>query len=182
MAFKIYTKTGDAGETALFGGRRVPKSHLRVDAYGTTDELNSFVGWLIEQVREPAVLPLLQDIQHTLFNVGAYLATDPERRHPAATNLSENTAILELKIDEMEEVLPPLKNFILPGGHPTVALCHVCRTVCRRSERLVVALHLEDPVEEQVLIYLNRLSDYFFVLSRYLAHTLGAPEILWKAP
>lgn len=180
MAFKIYTKTGDAGETALFGGKRVPKSDLRVDAYGTTDELNSFIGWLIEQVGDSATQARLREVQHKLFAIGALLATDSERRAPAATILPVDTAILEAEIDRMETVLPPLKNFILPGGHPTVALCHVCRTVCRRAERLVVALHQIAPVEEEVLRYLNRLSDYFFVLSRYLAHLLGAQEILWK--
>jgi cob(I)alamin adenosyltransferase len=180
VAFKIYTKTGDAGETALFGGKRVPKSDLRVDAYGTTDELNSFIGWLIEQVGDSATQARLREVQHKLFAIGALLATDSERRAPAATILPVDTAILEAEIDRMETVLPPLKNFILPGGHPTVALCHVCRTVCRRAERLVVALHQIAPVEEEVLRYLNRLSDYFFVLSRYLAHLLGAQEILWK--
>ncbi len=177
---KIYTKTGDLGETALFGGKRVRKSHLRVDAYGTVDELNSYVGWLRDVVENKPIRDLLAQIQHRLFTVGAHLASDPDRPLPTPDLLPLDVEVLEAAMDEMDRQLPALKNFILPGGHPTVSVCHVCRTVCRRSERLVVALQETDAVEAMVLIYLNRLSDYFFVLSRQLAQDLGAEEVIWK--
>lgn len=180
MAFRIYTKTGDKGETALFGGRRVPKSHLRVDAYGTVDELNSFVGWLRDTVENQHVQEVLAHIQHRLFTVGAHLASDPKKHPPTPDLLQSDIELLEKEMDTMDAALPPLKNFILPGGHPTVSVCHVCRTVCRRAERLAVALHQKDPVEALVLQYLNRLSDYFFMLARQLAHDLGADEVIWN--
>ncbi|MBK8193870.1 MAG: cob(I)yrinic acid a,c-diamide adenosyltransferase [Lewinellaceae bacterium] len=180
MAFRIYTKTGDKGQTALFGGRRVLKSHLRVDAYGTIDELNSFIGWLRDSTTDQHVRETLAHIQHRLFTVGAHVASDPEKHPPTPDLIPSDTVLLENEIDAMEALLPPLKNFILPGGHPAVSVCHVCRTVCRRAERLVVALHDTDPVDPQVLSYLNRLSDYFFVLARKLAHDLGAAEIIWR--
>ncbi len=179
MGFRIYTKTGDKGETALFGGRRVPKSHLRVDAYGTIDELNSFIGLLHDALEEPSTRALLEQIQHRLFSIGANLASDPAS-HPAPVDLAlSDIEILENSMDTMDAGLPELKNFILPGGHPTVSLCHVCRTVCRRAERLVVALHHSEAVEELVLQYLNRLSDFFFILARYLAHQAGIQETVW---
>ncbi len=179
MPFRIYTKTGDMGDTALFGGKRVAKSHLRVDAYGTVDELNSFIGLLHDSLDDEPVRQLLIQFQHRLFSIGANLASDPDKQ-PAAADLTEaDVQLLETNMDQMDAELPELKNFILPGGYPTVSLCHVCRTVCRRAERLVVALHSQDPVEAIVLQYLNRLSDYFFILARYLAHTAGAAEILW---
>ncbi len=178
---KIYTKTGDLGETALFGGRRVLKSHLRVDAYGTVDELNSYVGWLRDVVEPLPVRDLLAHIQHRLFTVGAHLAADPQKSLPTPDLLPQDIQVLEQAMDTMDGELPPLKNFILPGGHPTVSVCHVCRTVCRRAERLVVALHETDVVEAIVLQYLNRLSDYFFVLARRLAMELGADEVVWKS-
>ncbi|MBK7940086.1 MAG: cob(I)yrinic acid a,c-diamide adenosyltransferase [Lewinellaceae bacterium] len=159
MAFRIYTKTGDLGETALFGGRRVLKSHLRVDAYGTVDELNSFIGWLRDSAGAHRVRDGLSEIQHRLFTVGAHLASDPEKKPPTPDLSAGDIEWLEKEIDQMDQGLPPLKNFILPGGHPTVSVCHVCRTVCRRAERLVVALHENDPVDPLVLQYLNRLSD-----------------------
>lgn len=181
MAFRIYTKTGDKGETALFGGRRVLKSHLRVDAYGTVDELNSFVGWLRDSCTDNPVRETLLHIQNRLFTVGAHLASDPEK-HPPTPDLSvADIELLEREIDLMDAALPPLKNFILPGGHTTVSVCHVCRTVCRRAERLVVALHETDKIDPQVLQYLNRLSDYFFVLARQLAQDLRAQEVVWKS-
>lgn len=180
MAFRIYTKTGDKGETALFGGRRVPKSHLRVDAYGTVDELNSFTGWLRDSVENEHIREVLAQIQHRLFVVGAHLASDPAKHPPLPDLLSSDVELLEKEIDTMDNGLPPLKNFILPGGHPVVSVCHVCRTVCRRAERLAVALHAGEPVEELVLTYLNRLSDYFFILARQLALDLGAEEVIWK--
>jgi cob(I)alamin adenosyltransferase len=179
MAFRIYTKTGDMGDTALFGGRRVAKSHLRVDAYGTVDELNSFVGWLRDSVENEHIRGVLVQVQHRLFSVGATLASDPEK-HPLPPDLVQDDIILlEREIDAMDTILPPLKNFILPGGHTAVSVCHVCRTVCRRAERLVVALHQIDAVDTLVLQYLNRLSDYFFMLARQLGHDLGAEEVIW---
>jgi len=180
MAFRIYTKTGDKGDTALFGGRRVPKSHLRVDAYGTVDELNSFIGWLRDSVENQHIREVLAHIQHRLFTVGAHLASDPKKHPPTPDLLSSDIELLEKEMDTMDAGLPPLKNFILPGGHPVVSVCHVCRTVCRRAERLAVALHQKDPVEALVLQYLNRLSDYFFMLARQLAHDLGAAEVIWN--
>lgn len=180
MAFRIYTKTGDKGETALFGGRRVLKSHLRVDAYGTVDELNSFVGWLRDSVENQHVREVLAQIQHRLFTVGAHLASDPAKHPPVPDLLSADVELLEKEMDAMDANLPPLKNFILPGGHPTVSICHVCRTVCRRAERLAVGLHDSESVEDIVLQYLNRLSDYFFMLSRQLAQDLGAEEVIWN--
>ncbi|MBP6827898.1 MAG: cob(I)yrinic acid a,c-diamide adenosyltransferase [Saprospiraceae bacterium] len=181
MAFRIYTKTGDQGETALFGGRRVLKSHLRVDAYGTVDELNSFIGWLRDSIGGEHDREILAGIQHRLFTAGAHLASDPEKHPPTPDLKGSDIELLETEIDAMEEMLPPLKNFILPGGHPVVSVCHVCRTVCRRAERLVVALHENDPVDPLVLQYLNRLSDYFFVLGRRLGQGLGVEEVIWKA-
>ncbi|HLP94418.1 MAG TPA: cob(I)yrinic acid a,c-diamide adenosyltransferase [Saprospiraceae bacterium] len=181
MAFRIYTKTGDKGETALFGGKRVPKSHLRVDAYGTVDELNSFIGWLRDLTSDEQVRELLAHTQHRLFTLGAHLASDPAKHPPTPDLLPEDIILLEKEMDRMDEQLPPLKNFILPGGHPAVSACHVCRTVCRRAERLAVALaHSGEPVEALALQYLNRLSDYFFMLARYLAHIMGAEEVIWK--
>lgn len=180
MAFRIYTKTGDKGETALWGGRRVPKSDLRVDAYGTADELNSFIGLLSDSTDHQDLKALLHQIQERLFTVGAHLASDPAKHPPTPDLLPEDLTLLEGEIDRMETVLPPLKNFILPGGHPTVSICHVCRTVCRRAERLAVALHQSEPVEALVLQYFNRLSDYFFVLARWLAQQLGAAEVVWN--
>lgn len=179
MGFRIYTKTGDKGETALFGGRRVAKSHLRVDAYGTVDELNAFIGLLCDTLPANAALPLLHQIQHRLFSLGAHLASDPLKRPPDPDLQPTDVQALELAMDEMDARLPALKNFILPGGHPAVSFCHVCRTVCRRAERLAVALHQIEPVHALALQYLNRLSDYFFVLARQLAQDYGAAEIIW---
>lgn len=182
MAFKIYTKTGDKGETALFGGKRVPKSHLRVDAYGTVDELNSFIGWLRDLATDPAAREILSLVQNRLFTLGAHLASDPSRHPPTPDLFPGDIELLEKEMDRMEEKLVPLKNFILPGGHPAVSACHVCRTVCRRAERLAVALAQSgEPVEALALQYLNRLSDYFFILARYQAFILGVDEVIWKS-
>jgi cob(I)alamin adenosyltransferase len=181
MAFRIYTKTGDRGETALFGGRRVPKSHLRVDAYGTVDELNSFIGLLRDSITDAELRGLLAKIQHRLFTLGAHLASDPAKHPPTPDLLPDDITLLEQQMDAMDTKLPALKNFILPGGHATVSVCHVCRTVCRRAERLVVALEQSgEPVDALALQYLNRLSDYFFVLARFLALKLGAEEVIWE--
>ena len=182
MATKIYTKTGDKGSTSLIGGTKVPKSHLRIEAYGTIDELNSFVGFLNDQL--PAQFPnLLREIQDRLFTIGSSLACDPEKEpklkipdlHPA------DLTLLESHIDTMETGLPPMKSFLLPGGHPAVSGAHITRCVCRRAERMVVRLRDEgEPVEPLVLQYLNRLSDYLFVLARFIGHQLSIPEIPWK--
>lgn len=180
MAFRIYTKTGDRGETALFGGRRVSKSDLRVDAYGTVDELNSFVGLLHDALDSPDLRQALVDVQHRLFSLGAYLASDPTQKQPAPDIRPEDISILETEMDRMDDSLPALQNFILPAGHPTVSMCHVCRTVCRRAERLVVALHHQEALDELVLQYLNRLSDYFFILARFLGREAGVKEVIWQ--
>ena len=180
MAFKIYTKTGDAGQTALFGGRRVSKSDLRVDAYGSVDELNAFIGLLRDYVQEESLQNVLSEIQHRLFSIGAHLASDPEK-FPMQPDLEEtDVALLENEIDRMEEALQPLQNFILPGGHLAVSHAHVCRTVCRRAERLTVALHQVEPISLLAIQYLNRLSDYFFVLARFLALQNQAGEHIWR--
>lgn len=179
---KIYTKTGDKGQTALIGGRRVSKADLRIDAYGTIDELNAWIGLLRDQPIAPGHKTLLKEIQDRLFTVGAELATDPEktlnRRLPAI--IADDITVLEQAMDAMDAALPELRAFILPGGHEAVSFCHLARTVCRRAERLVTALNDESPVDELVLQYLNRLSDYLFVLSRKMAQDLNVTEIIWK--
>ncbi len=180
MAFKIYTKTGDEGMTGLFGGRRLPKSHLRIDAYGTVDELNSYIGLLRDAIPSEDYRQILKEIQDRLFTIGANLSTDPEKNlSPPDINIAD-IELLEKQIDAMEKDLPPLKNFILPGGHTTVSFCHIARTVSRRAERLTVGLHLTEPVDPLVLKYINRLSDYLFVLGRKLGQDLGAEEVVWK--
>jgi cob(I)alamin adenosyltransferase len=181
MAFRIYTKTGDHGETALFGGRRVPKSHLRVDAYGTVDELNAFIGLLRDGTTSPHVRAMLETVQHRLFSVGAHLASDPAKILPSPDLNEADVFLLEKDMDDMDATLPPLRHFILPGGHTTVSYCHLCRTICRRAERLTVALEQAgEPVDDVVLQYLNRLSDWFFVLGRTLAQMLHAEEVIWQ--
>lgn len=180
MAFKIYTKTGDEGFTSLFGGQRLRKDHLRIESYGTVDELNSHIGLVRDLFMNPGVQALLREIQDRLFTIGANLASDPAKNMQVPDLLEADIQVLEKAIDQMEESLPPLKNFILPGGHPTVSHCHIARCVCRRAERLSVALAAEEPVPPLVLIYLNRLSDYLFVLARFIAHQLGCEEIPWR--
>jgi len=180
MAFKIYTKTGDEGQTALFGGKRLPKSHLRIECYGTVDELNSYLGLVRDCTADLHVRELLFEIQNRLFDLGANLATDPAKNLPIPSIAPADIQLLENEIDAMETHLPALKNFILPGGHPTVSHCHMARCICRRAERLVVALNLEENVAPEVLQYLNRLSDFLFVLARKIGHDLGAEEVIWK--
>ncbi len=192
MAFKIYTKTGDKGETSLFGGARVPKSHVRVEAYGTVDELNSYIGLLTDLIDTPQYKTILKEIQDRLFTIGSILATEPSKQMKTPDLKNEDIQLLENEIDTMDDQLPPLKNFILPGGHSTVSFCNIARTVCRRAERLVINLVLLEKEEEQpinphnelgqalVIQYLNRLSDYLFILGRKIAKDLGAEEILWK--
>lgn len=180
MAFRIYTKTGDAGETSLFGGRRLSKDHLRIDAYGTVDELNSFLGLVSDVLEEEANRVLVRQIQSRLFDMGASLASDPEKFSSGPTLRESDIVSLEEAIDRMDAALPPLKNFILPGGHLSVSYCHLARCVCRRAERLVVALARTEPVDEIVVKYLNRLSDFLFILARYQGFALGIPEVLWQ--
>ncbi len=178
---KIYTKTGDKGTTALLGGVRVSKAHLRLEAYGTVDELNSYVGLLNDQEVNQPHRPLLLKIQDRLFTVGASLATAPGKEIRMAPDLEEEDIyLLEQAIDEMENSLEPLKSFILPGGHQAVSFCHIARTVCRRAERNIVALHEAEEVDEIIIRYLNRLSDYLFVLGRKMAAGLGVKEVAWK--
>jgi len=180
MAIRIYTKTGDKGDTSLFGGKRLPKSHLRIETYGTVDELNSFIGVLRDSTASEPIRSILKDIQDRLFTLGANLASDPEKPLATPDIFDSDIEALEKAIDEMTGQLPPLKNFILPGGHTTVSFCHVARCVCRRAERLAVALMLEEPVDEQIIRYLNRLSDYLFVLARQLSKDLGVEEVIWQ--
>ena len=181
MAFKIYTKTGDKGETGLFGGKRLPKYHLRIEAYGTVDELNAHLGLVRDSLVDEATRSFLKEIQDRLFTVGANLASDPDKAMSTPDLLDTDIEALEQQMDQMDAHLPPLKNFILPGGHPSVSYCHIARTVCRRAERQVVALAANEPVEEILLRYLNRLSDYLFVLSRKMAQDLGVEEVSWFA-
>ncbi len=178
---KIYTKKGDSGETSLFGGARIPKSHLRIESYGTVDELNSYIGLLRDQSANPDIRTLLKTIQDRLFTIGAVMAADPSKPGLKKPDLHEaDVELLEQAIDKMNESLPPLKVFILPGGHLHVSFCHIARCVCRRAERLAVALNEAEKLEPLVIKYLNRLSDYLFVLSRYTGHQLNAEEIPWE--
>ncbi len=180
---KIYTKTGDTGQTGLIGGRRVSKSDLRIDAYGTVDELNSWIGLVRDQAVNIDRKALLNEIQDRLFTVGAELATDPERapRQPMPAVVAADVTLLETSMDEIDNTLPELRAFVLPGGHQSVSFCHLARTVCRRAERLVIALNETAPVDPLVIQYLNRLSDYLFMLSRKMTQDLGAEEVAWKA-
>jgi cob(I)alamin adenosyltransferase len=181
MTFKIYTKTGDKGETSLIGGVRVPKYHLRIESYGTVDELNSYIGLVKDSITDSHLKSILYEIQDRLFTVGSVLASDPEKSKMKIPDVhTSDVDLLEKEMDEMEKTLPELKNFILPGGHPSVSYCHLARCVCRRAERLVVHLASESEVPPIISIYLNRLSDYLFMLSRKVAQEVGAPEIPWR--
>lgn len=178
---KIYTKKGDTGETSLFGGKRVMKNHVRINAYGTVDELNAFIGYLRDQDIEEELKKLLLVIQERLFTVGSSLASDPDKNNLIKPDLeNSDIALLESEIDKMNLLLPELTHFILPGGHPVVSICHITRTICRRAEREIVALQNQSYVDILVIQYMNRLSDYLFVLSRYLAKHFGSGEIYWK--
>ncbi len=184
---KVYTKTGDTGTTALFGGTRVPKHHIRIESYGTVDELNSHIGLIRDQDISDLYKNVLIEVQDRLFTVGAILATPPEKEtlkngQPRLQNLGiveSDIEFLEIEIDTMEEALPPMTHFVLPGGHTTVSYCHIARCVCRRAERLAVHLNDIEPTDERVIKYLNRLSDYLFVLARKLSHDLNADEVQW---
>jgi cob(I)alamin adenosyltransferase len=177
---KIYTKTGDNGQTGLIGGTRVAKSHLRIETYGTIDELNSYLGLVRDQMVNAGRQHILTEIQDRLFTIGASLASDPEKSTRQLPDLQEMDVLrLEQQIDAMDVELPELRNFILPGGHPSVSHCHVARCICRRAERLVIRLREESFVDEMIIKYLNRLSDYLFVLSRMMAQELDADQIPW---
>ena len=178
---KIYTKTGDTGTTGLFGGGRVPKSHYRVEAYGTVDELNAYIGMVRDHTTEAPRKALLIEIQNHLFSIGAQLATATEGGKAKIPKLSEEDIIqLENEIDRMEESLPVMKHFILPGGHVSVSFCHIARCVCRRAERLIVGLDQKEPVNPLLIKYMNRLSDFLFVLSRKISQEEKAEEIPWN--
>ncbi len=179
FSMKIYTKTGDRGQTSLVGGERVAKSHPRIEAYGTVDELNAYIGLLGDQAVNLTRKPLLKEIQDRLFTIGANLASINE--NPKIPDLyEEDVVLLEKAMDEMDTSLPPLRAFVLPGGHQSVSFCHVARTVCRRAERLIINLAADEPVDELVIKYINRLSDYLFVLSRKMTQELGTEEVTWQ--
>lgn len=179
---KIYTKTGDKGLTSLIGGTRVPKYDLRIESYGTVDELNSYIGMIRDQKIDDYQKEILKEIQDRLFTIGAALASDPDKSKMTIPDLKEaDIEMLEKNMDKMNEVLPDLKHFILPGGDQAVSFCHIARCVCRRAERITVHLSEESFVEEKVIIYLNRLSDFLFVLARKLAFDGNLPENVWIA-
>lgn len=178
---KIYTKTGDKGKTSLIGGTRVSKSHLRIESYGTIDELNAYIGLLRDQAVNENRKELLKEIQDRLFTIGANLASEEEQSRKKIPDLLQtDIELLEKQMDNMDAELPELRFFVLAGGHQSVSFAHLARTVCRRAERLCVDLAEKEFVAELVLIYLNRLSDYLFVLSRKMAQDLGVEEISWK--
>jgi cob(I)alamin adenosyltransferase len=184
---KVYTKTGDSGTTALFGGTRVSKDNIRIDSYGTVDELNSYIGLIRDQEMDADYKKILIEIQDRLFTVGAILATPPEKevmkngelRLKNLGIIESDIELLESQIDLMEDSLPQMTHFVLPGGHTTVSYCHVARCVCRRAERLAVQLSNVEPINEMAVKYLNRLSDYLFVLARKLSIDLKAEEVKW---
>lgn len=177
---KIYTKTGDKGLTSLIGGARVPKYHLRIECYGTVDELNSYIGLIQCQDIDAKYQLLLKEIQDRLFTVGAALAADPEHSRMKIPDLHESDIqLLETEMDQMNELLPELKHFILPGGNTVVSYCHIARCICRRAERLTVQLAADSFVDGKMTIYLNRLSDYLFVLARKLNSDAGTAENIW---
>ena len=179
MAFKIYTKTGDKGTTSLFGGQRLPKHHIRIEAYGTIDELNSYIGLVRDVTPSETIQKILKEIQDRLFTIGSNLASNPQKNMITPDVLPSDIELLEKEIDRMTAALPPLKHFILPGGHMAVSFCHVARCVCRRAERLVVALDETESVKPIIIQYLNRLSDYLFVLGRQIGQDLGVEETKW---
>ncbi|MDP1801830.1 MAG: cob(I)yrinic acid a,c-diamide adenosyltransferase [Bacteroidota bacterium] len=182
MAFKIYTKTGDKGQTSLIGGTRLPKQHVRIEAYGTVDELNSHIGLLRDVIEDKTTFELLISIQDRLFTIGSHLAADPEKNKMQLPPIFEEDIIaLEKAIDTINEQVPEMKSFVLPGGHVHVSYCHIARCVCRRAERAVLRLAETEKIEEIHPKYLNRLSDYLFMLSRWITLDKKANEIPWKA-
>ena len=183
MALKIYTKTGDLGKTSLIGGTKVPKSHIRIDTYGTVDELNSYIGLVSDHMTDDHSKNMLKEIQDRLFTIGSSLACDPDKEPlMKIPDLKESDIILlETEIDKMNEALTPMKFFILPGGHVAISTAHVARCVCRRVERCCVNMQEQAIfVDPLVIKYLNRLSDYLFVLARYIGHLLKVADIPWK--
>ena len=177
---KIYTKTGDKGQTSLIGGTRVPKYHLRIESYGTVDELNSYIGLISDQELTLHDKELLKQVQDRLFTIGSSLASDPDKSKMVIPDLYlADIELLEKEMDAINEVIPELRHFILPGGDQTISFCHVARCVCRRAERLVVHLATESAVDEKITIYLNRLSDYLFTLGRKIAHERKIAENQW---
>lgn len=180
---RIYTKTGDQGQTHLAGGQRVSKDSARIECYGTVDELNAFVGMAAVSAGEsvPTLVPLLRRVQHELFNLGSILATKPEDVHPRQARVTAvEVRELEIEIDRMNADLTPLRSFVLPGGTRLNTELHACRTICRRAERLAVSLALQEQIPPETIQYLNRLSDAFFVWSRWVNYVLGVPEVLWE--
>jgi cob(I)alamin adenosyltransferase len=177
---KVYTKTGDKGMTSLIGGTRVPKHHLRIESYGTVDELNSYIGVIRDHKIGEHETAVLIEVQDRLFTIGSLLAADPEKSKMKLPELSiGDIEYLEKEIDKMDEELPPMRNFVLPGGNQAISFCHVARCVCRRAERITVHLSEQSQVDSTIIQYLNRLSDYLFVLSRFLTKKMDAPETPW---
>ena len=184
MSMKIYTKTGDKGTTSLIGGTKVSKAHLRIEAYGTVDELNSYTGLCKDLIQDNNSKTVLQEIQDRLFTIGSALACDPQKETKIKIPdlKEEDINLLENEIDRMNEILPPMKSFILPGGHPSISHLHIARCICRRAERCCVRLESEQNEVAPIIIkYLNRLSDYLFMLARYAGHLLNVAEMPWKA-
>jgi len=184
MALKIYTKTGDKGTTSLIGGTKVSKSHIRIESYGTVDELNSWIGVVSDAINDDVTKQTLKEVQDRLFTIGSSLACDPDKEPKLKIpDLHEtDVTFLENEIDRMNETLQPMRAFILPGGAAAVSFAHVARCVCRRAERICVAMQVDEmEIEPLVTKYLNRLSDYLFVVARYIAHLLNAEEVQWKA-
>ena len=179
--FKIYTKTGDKGETSLIGGGRVPKYHERIEAYGTLDELNSFIGLIRDQDIDEQTRKTLIEIQDRIFTAESILANDNPKNRTLPEIVEKDVEMLEKEIDKMNITLSPITSFVLPGGHPIISYCHIGRTICRRAERVTLRLAQQSDVNELVIKYLNRLSDYLFVLSRKLTRDLNAIETHWKA-
>lgn len=178
---KIYTKTGDSGETSLFGGQRVSKNHSRIDAYGTVDELNSVIGIIRASDPDPAIEEMLDRIQNELFVLGADLATPPEKNAKIDRINQNHVYRLEEDIDKLDQHLPPLKSFILPGGSPAAAYLHLARTICRRAERTCFSCRQSEIISNEALIFLNRLSDLLFVMARHQNHSKKIKDAVWKA-
>lgn len=179
MTTKIYTKTGDLGQTGLFGGKRLPKDDVRIEAYGTVDELNAHIGHLSDNLEDEHSVNFLKSLQNQLFNLGSSLAVDPSKDLKVPSVNEAHCRALEEEIDRMDAKLPELKQFILPSGHPVSSLAHLARTVCRRAERRLVSLAHKEEVDPVSVKYLNRLSDYLFVLARYILILKGSKEVHW---
>lgn len=177
---KIYTKTGDKGTSSLLGGTRVPKYHIRLECYGTIDELNSHIGLIQDSIENESITSILARVQHTLFKIGSHLANENPAERATPIFSEKDIKILEQAIDDFTEELPVLQNFILPGGHPIASYCHIARTVCRRAERAAVKLSEEVSFNQEVITYINRLSDFLFVLARKILKDFNKSEITWN--